>query len=115
MTYVPTEQKERQILHISKESNGMHGCIRKQIESFEFGRDTFGFLPTGFLNQVHAAFGSAPLSVCPPPRSLITSGVIWCYIDRVRLVKQVLRLFPAFNYFMQHLPSIKLMGVAILT
>ena len=27
------------------------------------------------------------LSVCPPPRPLITSGVIWCDIGRVRLVK----------------------------
>ena len=52
--------------------------------------------------------------VCPPPRPLITSGMIWCDIDRVRLVKQVLRLFPAFNYFIQQLPSIKWMGVAIL-
>ena len=39
------------------------------------------------------------LSVCPPPRALITSGVIWSDIGLVRLVKQVLRLFPAFNYF----------------
>ena len=38
------------------------------------------------------------VSVCLPPRPLITSGVIWCDIGRVRLVKQVLRLFPAFNY-----------------
>ena len=43
------------------------------------------------------------------------SGVIWCDIDRVQLVKQVLQLFPAFNYFIWHLPSIKWMGVAILT
>ena len=55
------------------------------------------------------------LSVCPPPRPLITSGMIWCDIGRVRLVKQVLRLFPAFNYFIRHLPLIKWMGVAILT
>ena len=54
------------------------------------------------------------VSVCPPPRPLITSGVIWCDIGRVPLVKQVLRLFPAFNYFIRHLPSIKWMGVAIL-
>ena len=39
------------------------------------------------------------LSVCPPPWALITSGMIWCDIDHMRLVKQVLRLFPAFNYF----------------
>ena len=58
---------------------------------------------------------SVCLSVCPLPRPLITSGVIWCDIDRVRLVKQVLRLFPAFNYFIRQLPLIKWMGVAILT
>ena len=39
------------------------------------------------------------LSVCPPPKPLIASGVIWCDIGHVRLVKQVLRLSPAFNYF----------------
>ena len=39
----------------------------------------------------------------------------WRDIDRVHLVKQVLWLFPAFNYFIRHLPSIKWMGVAILT
>ena len=39
------------------------------------------------------------LSVCPPPRALITSGVIWCNIGHVRLVKQVLWLSSAFNYF----------------
>ena len=55
------------------------------------------------------------VSVCPPSRPLITSGVIWCDIGHVRLVKQVLRLFPAFNYFIGHLPSIKWMGVTILT
>ena len=53
--------------------------------------------------------------VCPPMRPLITSDVMWCNIDRVRLIKQVLRLFPAFNYFIQQLPLIKWMGVAILT
>ena len=55
------------------------------------------------------------VSVCPPLRPLISSGVIWCDIDRAQLVKQVLQLFPAFNYFIRHLPSIKWMGVAILT
>ena len=86
-----------------------------------------------FLNQARTAFGRARLvswncfgphvgmhvcvclSVCPPPRPLITSAMIWCDIDRVRLVKQVLRLFPAFNYVIRQLPSIKWMGVAILT
>ena len=33
--------------------------------------------------------------VSPPPRPLITSGMIWCDIDHVQLIKQVLRLFPA--------------------
>ena len=28
--------------------------------------------------------------VCPPPRLLITSGVMWRDIDPIRLVKQVL-------------------------
>ena len=36
------------------------------------------------------------VSVCPPPRALITSGVRWCDIGHVRLVKQVLWLFPYF-------------------
>ena len=58
---------------------------------------------------------SVCLSVCLPPRPLIISGMIWCNIDRVRLVKQVLGLFPAFNYFIWQLPSIKWMGGAILT
>ena len=39
------------------------------------------------------------VSVCPPLRTLITSGMIWCDIGHVRLVKQVSQLFPAFNYF----------------
>ena len=76
-----------------------------------------------FLNQACTAKGFLKLlwlvrqyvCVCPPLRPLITSGVIWCDIDRVRLVKQVLRLFRAFNYFIQHLSSIKWMGMTILT
>ena len=76
------------------------------------------------LNQAHAAEGHAYLvswncfgscvgmhvwvSVCLPPRALITSGL-------VRLVKQVSLLFPAFNYFIWHSPSIKWMDMAILT
>ena len=42
---------------------------------------------------------SVSVSVCLPPRALITSGVIWCDIGHVRLAKQVSRLFPALNYF----------------
>ena len=80
-----------------------------------------------FLNQAHAAEGRAPgflklfwfvcqyVCVCLPPRPLITNGMIGCDIDRVRLVKQVLQLFPVFNYFIRYLLSIKWMGVAILT
>ena len=58
---------------------------------------------------------SVCLYVCLPPGASITSGVIWCDIGRVRLLKQVLQLFPAFNYFIWHLPLIKWMGMAILT
>ena len=50
-----------------------------------------------FLNQTRAAeawfleivlvrmsvYVCVCLSVCPPPKPLITSGVIWCDIDRV--------------------------------
>ena len=39
------------------------------------------------------------VSACLPLRELLTSGVIWCDIGHVRLVKQVSWLFPAFNYF----------------
>ena len=84
------------------------------------------------LNLVHVAFSRTCLvswncsgsqvgmyvcvCVCvSAPRTLITSGVIWCVIDRVQLVNQVSWLFPAFNYFIWHLSSIKWMAVAILT
>ena len=33
--------------------------------------------------------------VCLPPRLLITSGVMWCDIDPMQLVKQVLQLYMA--------------------
>ena len=79
------------------------------------------------LNQAHAAFAHTPgflkllwlahryVCVSLPPRPLITSGMIWCDIDRVWLGKQVLRPFPAFNYFIRLLLSIKWMGVGILS
>ena len=35
------------------------------------------------------------LCVCPPPRLLITSGVIWSDMDPMRLVKQVLQPYMA--------------------
>ena len=62
-----------------------------------------------FLNQAHAGLWPARIwflkidpvriicmcmcvfaCVCPPPRLLITSGVMWRDIDSIRLVKQVL-------------------------
>ena len=55
-----------------------------------------------FLNQARAWFLKIDpvrivcmcvclrVCVCPPPRLLITSGVMWCDIDSRRLVKQVL-------------------------
>ena len=69
----------------------------------------------GFLKLLWFMHRHVCVSVCPPQRPLITSGMIWCGIDRVWLVKQALWLFPAFNYFMWHLPSIKWIGMAILT
>ena len=59
----------------------------------------------GMHGQMHAWFleialvyalvyVSVCVSACLPPRALITSGVIWCDIGRVRLVKQVSQLFP---------------------
>ena len=33
--------------------------------------------------------------VCPPPRLLITSGVMWRDMDPMQLVKQVLQLYMA--------------------
>ena len=62
----------------------------------------------GFLKLLWSACRYACV-VSAPARPLITSGVIWYDIDRVRLVKQVLRLFPAFNNFIRHLPLIKWM------
>ena len=35
------------------------------------------------------------LCVSPPPRLLLTSGVMWRDIDPIRLVKQVLQLYMA--------------------
>ena len=35
------------------------------------------------------------LCVCPPLTLLINSGVMWCDIDPIQLVKQVLQLYRA--------------------
>ena len=60
----------------------------------------FGHVP-GFLKLLwfESWYNYVCVSVCPPPRALITRGMIWCDIGRVQLVKQVSWLFPAFNYF----------------
>ena len=57
---------------------------------------------TMFLNQSHAWFlkivsvrTSVWVFVCPPPRLLITSGMMWRDMDPMRLVKQVLQLYMA--------------------
>ena len=60
--------------------------------------DTFNH----FLNEARAWFLKIdPLRivcmrvcvfVCPRPRLLLTSGVMWCDIDLIQLVKQVLQL-----------------------
>ena len=52
----------------------------------------------GFLKLLWLVRRYVCMCVCPPPRPLITSGVVWCDTGRVRLVKQALRLFPTFNY-----------------
>ena len=55
---------------------------------------------SGFLKLLWFAHWYVCVSVCVSAlRTLITSGMIWCDIGYVRLVKQVSQLFPAFNYF----------------
>ena len=90
-------------------------CIKCVYELIKRGTRSLWLCVPDFLKLLWFVRWYAYVSVCPPPRALITSGVIWCDIGRVRLVKQVSRLFPTFNYFICHLPSIKRMGVAILT
>ena len=56
---------------------------------------------SGFLKLLWFACWYVCLCMCAcvsTPRALITSGVVWCDIGCVRSVKQVLWLFPAFNY-----------------
>ena len=50
------------------------------------------------------------MCVCPPPRSLITSGMIWCDIDPVGLIKQVLWIFPIFQLIYMTLDTYKMDG-----
>ena len=72
---------------------------------------------TNNLSNTWNCFGlQVGISVCVSAlRALINRGVTWCDIGRMRLVKQALWLFPAVNYFIWHLPSIKGMGMPILT
>ena len=72
-----------------------------KLTIFKPGACGFQPLAPGFLKLLWSAYQYARVCVfvCPPPRTLITSGVIWCDIGHVLLVKQVLRLSPAFNYF----------------
>ena len=42
--------------------------------------------------QLYIDFVAVAVCVCPPPRLLITSGMMWCDMDLIRLVKQVLQL-----------------------
>ena len=68
----------------------------------------------GFLKLIWSHVGMCVyVSVClcvHPWTGFITNGVILCDIGHIWLVKQVSRLFPAFNYFIWHLPSIKMDG-----
>ena len=91
----------------------MHCCVSLLRPLVKHGFTEFHV----FLNSAARAWfleiALVHTSVCVSTPKAINNQ--WCDIDRVRLVKQVLRLFPAFNYFIRQLPSIKWMGVAILT
>ena len=73
----------------------------------------------GFLKKLWLAFQyvhmSVCVSVCTSQSTLITSGMVWCDIDQLWLIKQVLRLFRfSVNCFIWHFTSIKWMGMALL-
>ena len=97
--------------HVDGSRNHLDSLLElgNQVEIFESGiiisKFTFGCLV--FLNQPRAGLRPACtwflkiepvriicmyvcVCVCPPPRLLITSGVMWRDIDSIRLVKQVL-------------------------
>ena len=51
------------------------------------------FVVPGFLKLILCGLSvCVRVCVCPRPRLLITSGVMWHDIDLIRLVKQVLQL-----------------------
>ena len=58
--------------------------------------------------MVEIIFVYISVCVCLPLKALITSGMIWCDIGHVCLVKPVLQLFSL-------LPSINWIGVALVT
>ena len=56
------------------------------------------------------------LRLCVCPKYIDNQEHVWCDIDHVWLVKQVLLLFPpAISCFIWHFPSIKWMSLALLT
>ena len=68
-----------------------------------------GFLKSFlFMHQYVYVCMCACVSVCLPPRPLITSGVIWRDIGHVWLVKPILQLFSL-------LPLINWMGIVLVT
>ena len=52
----------------------------------------------GFLKLLWFACRYACVSMCLPPRALITSGMIWCDVGFVDWLNKF-HNFPAFNYF----------------
>ena len=58
------------------------------------GRCAPGFLKLFLCGRLYACV-CVFVCVCPPPRLLITSGVMWHDMDLIRLVKQVLQLYMA--------------------
>jgi len=50
--------------------------------------------------------------VCLPPRLLITSGMIWCDIEPLWLVKQVVGVSLSFIWLLKSWRIIQLVGVA---
>ena len=76
----------------------MNGKIFKKLAVRDFENKILNQARAG-LWPAHAWFleivsvrMSVCVCVCPPPRLLITSGVMWRDMDLIRLVKQVLQL-----------------------